>query len=287
MFPRPCSRVRDRRLRPAQDQPALLSYAGKRVVVAGGGGTGMGASVARIVGELGGEAHVLDLREPSVPTASFAQGDLGDPTSIGEAVAQIGRPVHALFNCQGISGTAPGTTSVDVMRVNFLGVRELTERVLPLMPSGGAVASVSSAGGLGWLQALDEVRELLITDGFDEGLAWVERAADGGSLAEVFPRSYAFSKEAVIVYTMERCVTAIEAGVRMNCTSPGATGTAMSPDFPAERVAVMERPSGRKATPDEQALPLVFLNSDAATYVNGANVVVDGGNYAARTLGLL
>jgi len=264
----------------------LLSYKGKRVVVAGGGGTGMGASVARLVRELEGEVHVLDLREPTAPTASFSATDLGDPASIAQAVARIGAPVHALFNCQGVSGTAPGTTSVDVMRVNFLGVRHLTERVLPLIPAGGAVASISSAGGLAWPQRLPEVLDLLDTDGFDAGLAWVEERSRG-FLREVFPTSYAFSKEAVIVYTMLRCITSISQGVRMNCTSPGATGTGMSSDFPADRVAVMEQPSGRKATPDEQALPLVYLASDAAGYVNGANIVVDGGNFAARTLGRL
>jgi NAD(P)-dependent dehydrogenase (short-subunit alcohol dehydrogenase family) len=264
----------------------LLSYAGRRVVVAGGGGTGMGSSVARILGELGGEVHVLDLREPSAPAASFSPTDLGDPASIAEAVDRVGGPVHALFNCQGISGTAPGMQSIDVLRVNFLGVRELTELVLPLIPSGGAVASISSSGGLGWPQRLPQVLELLETGSFDEGLAWVEQQT-AGFLAEVFPTSYAFSKEAVIVYTMQRCVTSIAAGVRMNCSSPGATATTMSPDFPADRVALMEQPSGRKASPDDQALPLVFLGSDEAGYVNGANIVVDGGNFAARTLGLL
>lgn len=262
---------------------AFLSYEGKRVVVAGGGGTGMGASVARLVGELGGEVHVLDLRDPTVPTTSFSSTDLGDAASIAHAVGRIGAPVHALFNCQGISGTAPGTTSLDVLRVNFLGVRHLTELLLPAIPWGGAVASISSAGGLAWPKRLPEVLELLATDGFDDGLAWVE-AQTSGFLGEVFPTSYAFSKEAVIVYTMQRCVTSIANGVRINCTSPGATGTAMSPDFPADRVAVMEQPSGRKATPDEQALPLVYLASDAAGYVNGANIVVDGGNFAARAL---
>jgi NAD(P)-dependent dehydrogenase (short-subunit alcohol dehydrogenase family) len=261
-------------------------YSGRRVIVAGGGGTGMGAAVARVVGGLGGDVHVLDLREPAAPVASYALTDLGDPGSIAEAVARIGGPVHALFNCQGISGRAPGTSSADVMRINFLGVRHLTELVLPLMPRGGAVASISSAGGLGWPKRLDLLVELLDTDDFDHGLRWVEEQCRG-FLGEVFPTSYAFAKEAVIVYTMRRCISSIAAGVRMNCSSPGATSTTMLPDFPAERIAVTELPSGRKASPDEQAWPLVFLCSDAAGYVNGANIVVDGGNAAARLFGLV
>jgi NAD(P)-dependent dehydrogenase (short-subunit alcohol dehydrogenase family) len=266
--------------------PIQLTYSGKRVIVAGGGGTGMGAAVARTVAELGGEVHVLDLREPSAAVDSYTPTDLGDAVSIADAVERIGGPVHALFNCQGISGRAPGTTSMDVMRVNFLGVRHLTELVLPFVPPGGAVASISSAGGLGWPKRLETVLELIEKDGFEEGLRWVDEQS-GGFLGEVFPTSYAFAKEAVIVYTMRRCVSSIAAGVRMNVTSPGATGTTMLPDFPAERVAVTELPSGRKASPDEQAWPLVFLCSDAAGYINGANLVVDGGNAAARTFGLI
>ncbi|MGB8880258.1 MAG: coniferyl-alcohol dehydrogenase [Solirubrobacteraceae bacterium] len=265
---------------------AGLSYEGKRVVVAGGGGTGMGAAAVRLLGELGAEVVVLDLREPQLAGVEFHRTDLGDPEAIDAAVALVGGPVDALLNCQGISGAAPGTAASDVMRVNFLGVRHLTEAILPTMPPGAAVASISSAGGLGWSRRLEEIQELLETAEFDDGLRWCEDHADG-LLAPVFPKAYSFSKQALIVWTMRRAVTAIDVGVRVNCSSPGSTETAMASDFPEEGVQYMNRPIGRGSNPEEQGWPVVFLASGAASYINGANLIVDGGNAAARTLGLL
>src|SRR5260370_9813156 len=55
--------------------------------------------------------------------------------------------VDALFNCAGLPQTFP---PLDVMKVNYIGTRYLTERVLPLMPGGSAICSISSNGGLGW-----------------------------------------------------------------------------------------------------------------------------------------
>jgi NAD(P)-dependent dehydrogenase (short-subunit alcohol dehydrogenase family) len=172
------------------------------------------------------------------------------------------------------------------VRVNFLGVRHLTEALMPRIPAGGAVVSISSAGGLGWERKLDPIDELLATPGFDAGLRWADGQADG-LLARAMPKAYAFSKQALIVWTMRRAVTAIADGVRVNCTSPGSTGTAMAADFPDEGIAYMNQPSGRGSTPDEQGWPVLFLASDAASYVNGVNLVVDGGNAAGRTFDLL
>lgn len=263
-----------------------LTYDGTRVIVAGAGGSGMGASVARLVSGMGAEVLVLDVRKPEVDGVAFERTDLSDNEAIDAAVDRWGGPVNALFNCQGVSGAAPGTTSDAVMRVNFLGIRHLTERVLPLMPAGAAVASIASAGGLGWPRRLDTIRELLTTADFSDGVRWVEGQADD-LLKDAFPNAYAFSKQALIVWTMQRAVTAIEDGIRINCSSPGSTRTAMATDFPDAGVEYMNRPSGRESTPDEQAWPLAFLNSPQASYVNGVNLVIDGGNAAARTMGML
>jgi NAD(P)-dependent dehydrogenase (short-subunit alcohol dehydrogenase family) len=262
-------------------------YADKHVVVAGGGGSGMGAAVARLVRRSGADVTVLDLREPELSDGvGFRKVDLGDPEAIDAAVAGLGDRVDALFNCQGIAGSSEGTTSSDVMRVNFLGVRHLTERVLSRIPSGGAVVSIASVGGLGWERRRDAIEELLDADDFSSGLEWVH-AHSGDLLAQAFPRTYSFSKQALIVWTMRRAVTAIERGVRINCSSPGSTQTAMAVEFPEDGVRYISRPIGRESTPEEQAWPIAFLNSDAASYINGTNLVVDGGNSAARALGLL
>jgi len=260
-------------------------YQGRHVVVAGGGGTGMGAAVVRAVRGSGADVTVLDLREPADGTR-FVKADLGDPAAIDGAVEELGDRVDALFNCQGIAGSSAGTTSSDVMRVNFLGVRHLSDRLLPRIPSGGAVVSIASVGGLGWERRRDAIDELLDAGDFGAGLEWVEAQRDG-ILEQAFPRTYSFSKQALIVWTMRRAVTAIERGVRVNCSSPGSTRTAMAADFPEDGVRYISRPIGRDSTPEEQAWPIVFLNSDAASYINGTNLIVDGGNAAARTLGML
>lgn len=262
------------------------AYEGKAVVVAGGGGSGMGAGVARLLQDLGADVTVLDLREPSVDGLAFLRTDLGDMTAIEAAVSRLGATVHGLFNCQGVSGASPGMSGVDVMRVNFLGVRHLSDALLPRMPAGGAVVSISSAGGLGWARKLEQIGGLLDTAGFDAALGWCE-AHEDDLLAPAFPRAYAFSKQALIAWTMRRSATAITAGVRINCSSPGSTQTAMATDFPEAGVQYMNRPIGRESAPSEQAWPIVFLGSAAASYVNGANLVVDGGNAAARALGML
>ena len=260
-----------------------LGYDGKRVVVAGGGGDGMGAAAASLLVELGAEVIVLDLREPTVEGVTFHRTDLGDATEIEHAVERVGAPVGALFNCQGVSGTAPGMSSRTVMAVNLLGLRHLTELVLPLIPDGGAVVSISSAGGLGWERRAAEILSLLAARGMDEGLAWCD-AHDEALLPQPFPNAYAFSKQTLILWTLQLATTSITNGVRVNVTSPGSTSTVMARDFPDEGVDMMNHPSGRSSTPVEQAWPLVYLNSPLASYVNGVNVPVDGGNFAARTV---
>ncbi len=251
----------------------VLGYRGKRVIVSGCF-SGMGEATARMLVDLGAEVHGFDFRESSVPMASFTQIDLRDPSTIEAATTKVGGRIDALFNCAGLPGGG-GFPAIDVMKVNFLGTRHLTDTVVPMMEPGGAIVSIASTGGLGWSRRIPVHMQLLATQGFDAGLAWCEANLD--QVAE----GYAFSKEAVIVWTQFMGAQLIKKGIRINCSLPSPTQTPMMATFHAtsgkEIVDAAAEPLGRYTTPEEQAGPLVLINSRLAGVVNGIVMPVDGG----------
>jgi NAD(P)-dependent dehydrogenase (short-subunit alcohol dehydrogenase family) len=257
----------------------FLGYKNKRVIVSGCY-SGMGEATARQLLELGAQVHGLDYKATTLKLASFTQVDLRDPAAIDTAIAGIGGKIDALFNCAGLPQTAP---PLDVMKVNYAGTRRVTEQVLPLMSEGAAIVSISSNGGLGWSRRIPVLMELLKIDNYADSITWCESNAD------TVKEGYAFSKEAIILWTMLTSAQLIKRGIRINCTMPGPTQTPMMSHFEsATKASVLDafiQPINRRSTPAEQATPLVFLNSAAASYINGVALPVDGGFMGAMATG--
>lgn len=251
----------------------ILGYKGKRVIVSGCF-SGMGEATAKLLLDLGAEVHGLDFRDSSLPLASFNNVDLRDPASIEAGVAAIGGKIDALFNCAGLPGGG-AFPPLDTMKVNFIGTRHLTDCVVPLMGEGGAIVSIASTGGLGWSRRVPVHIELLQTKGFQAALDWAEAHMD--QVAE----GYAFSKEAVIVWTQFMGAHLIKKGIRINCSLPSPTQTPMMATFQATSgkavIDAAAEPLGRYTTAAEQAGPLVLICSAAAGVVNGVVLPVDGG----------
>lgn len=259
----------------------VWSYAGKRVIVSGCF-SGIGYAVAAQLVALGADVHGLDWKMCDLALSSFTPTDLRQPAAIDAAVAGIGGAVDALFNCAGVP---PGAPPSDVMKVNFIGARHLTERVLPLMPAGSAVANVASTGGAAWPEHVPALLELVMTPSYEIAVAWCEDHAD------LVAEGYRLSKEAMIVWTMSAAAPLIRCGVRINATSPGAVQTPMLDEIekttPAAAIDAIAQPAGRRSTADEQASVLLMLNSAAAAYVNGVILPVDGGFLAQTSLSRL
>jgi len=251
----------------------ILGYKGARVIVSGCF-SGMGEATAKLLLELGAEVHGFDFKECALPLASFNKIDLRDPATIEAGVAAVGGRVDALFNCAGLPGGG-AFSALDTFKVNFVGTRHLTECVTPLMGPGAAIVSIASTGGLGWSRRIPVHMELLQTRGFQGAIDWAEAHMD--QVAE----GYAFSKEAVIVWTQFSGAHLIKQGIRINCTLPSPTETPMMAAFHAasgkDVVDAAAEPLGRYTTPAEQAGPLVLICSDVANVVNGVVLPVDGG----------
>jgi NAD(P)-dependent dehydrogenase (short-subunit alcohol dehydrogenase family) len=256
----------------------LLSYSGRRVVVTGCA-SGIGAALVGQLTELGADVVGLDVRPPEFAVNDFHRVDLSDPSSIDEAVVAVGGRVDGLFNVAGVSSGIGDPLLV--VEIDFLGTRHLTEALLPSMPPGSAIVSVSSLAAAGYAENMGEVAGLLRTADFAEGVQWCrdhpDALADGG---------YRLAKEAIILYGMANAVTLGARGIRINCTGPGVTETPILDQlrtrYGQDYLDGFPKPLGRVSNPAEQAAVLVFLNSAAAGFVTGQVLWVDGGNLAAR-----
>lgn len=252
------------------------SYEGKRVVITGCF-SGMGEQAARELIDLGAQVHGLDVKEPQYEgLASFIPCDLGVRGDIDAAVEEIGGPVHAVFGCAGLPTTAD---EVACVMVNFVGHRHLIEALVPHIPRGGAIGLISSMAGMAWTMNQQTLMPFVSNETFEAGEQWLKDNPDEAA------KGYQISKEALCAYTAWRSISLVqEHGIRLNAVLPGPTDTPMMSHFVEsmgqEFFDNFPKPIGRNSRPEEQAYPLIFLNSDAASYVVGVNLPADGGMMA-------
>ncbi len=216
---------------------------------------------------------VVDRHPVNLTLDAFHQVDLADPASIDALAVRLPARIDALANVAGV----PGTASVDaVARVNYLGLRHLSEALLPRIAPGGGVINVASILGADWPQRLGLHRELADTAGFDSGVQWLE--------VHPVPQAtcYQYFKEALIVWTAKRSKDWFaQHSVRVNSVAPEPVFTPILGDFVTmlgpERVEADAAKMKRPAYADEVAEAIVFLASDSARWINGVNLPVDGG----------
>ena len=244
-----------------------------RAALVTGGGKGIGRASALAFAGRGAAVTVVDLdEEAGAVTAKAIQADGGqalyigaDVTQAAEVEATVARAVEQwgrldfAHNNAGITGAWGYTADYEeadwdrVIAINLKSVFLSMKYELPhLVKQGGAIVNTSSGAGLVGFAGLP---------------------------------AYVASKHGVIGLTKAAALEYAKSGVRINAVCPGSTRTPMLEGFiggDAKMEKLMSAASalGRLATPEEIAAAVVWLCSDAASFVLGAALPVDGGAVA-------
>jgi glucose 1-dehydrogenase len=250
------------------DADGWLGLAG-RVVAVSGAGSGIGAAIAEGLASVGAQVALLDRDAAAAGRVARGIGELGgralavacdiaDEAAVDAAAARVRAelgPCEALVNNAGLlrAGSLESVSIADwnaVLAVNLTGYL-LCARAFghDMLERGrGSIVHVASVSGLH------------------------PQTASG---------AYSPSKAAVLLLSKQLAAEWGPRGVRSNAVCPGMVRTTLSarfyeePGFEAKRAAVTA--SRRVGEPVDIANPVIFLASDRSAYLNGAELVVDGG----------
>ncbi|MDA8553056.1 MAG: coniferyl-alcohol dehydrogenase [Alphaproteobacteria bacterium] len=244
---------------------------GKKIVVTGSS-SGIGLETARVLTEQGAVVLGVDMNKNFDHVEEFYRADLSDGRTIDALVDVLPSGIDGLVNNAGLPPTRPAR---QLLAVNLVGLRQLTYGLIPKLNTGASIVNLASLAGFGWPESVDAIKACADV-GFDDLDAFIDRwniTSEGG-------RSYFFSKEALIAWTMQNRWTWRDRGIRMNCVSPGPVDTPILGDFletlgarAEEDARVMDRPG----TAPDIAPVIAFLLSDMTTWIRGTNIPTDGG----------
>lgn len=266
-----------------------FGYQGKVCVVTGAA-SGMGRAAAEMLVDLGAQVYALDWAEVKVEgVAKYIHTDLSQKDSIVAAFEQIPAHIDSFFGIAGVSGAK--NDFVTTAKIDFISNKFICEDILPeRMTKGGSIAFITSTGGNNW-EAEDNKRIYLPIvqaeswDGAVEALGKTILPHLPGTLA------YPFSKLCLNYYTMQLQAVYAPKGIRVNAVLPGSTSTGLTDEFSAmaggeEELLSHTGYAKRFATSEEMAAPVVFLNSDMASYISGELIRGDYGSYGEQLAGL-
>ena len=252
-----------------------MQLSGKRTLVIGGGGSGIGGAISRAFGRAGADVVVGDF----------------DPQRAHEASAEVGDRAHAV--------AADVRSPDDLARLIDEAVTWLDGLDVVVTVVGGQVAFVPAV-------PLHEMTDEDWDTIYEVNLRYVARVlrlvlpvlldqGTGGSIISVgsvtglmaAPRQGAYGVMKAGLVSLARTVAAeySPARIRMNVVAGGAIATPVSGNVSASSEWIDDVPLGRYGTPAEIAGAAVYLASDDAAYITGQQIVMDGGVSARGPFG--
>jgi NAD(P)-dependent dehydrogenase (short-subunit alcohol dehydrogenase family) len=264
-----------------------FGYSGKKCIVTGAA-SGMGKATCEMLLEMGAEVYALDILDIDLPVKQSLLVNIGNKASIDNAFKELPDKFDKFFGIAGVSGVK--TDFQTTVTINFIGNKYITEQYLSSRVSpGGAIAFMGSLGGTGWKETIKDYKDIVEAATWHEAVSQLEivakRVSQKGYGKTEGLQGYFMSKRMLTYYVGKIVHHFIVKDIRVNIICPGSTQTKLTSEWASLlSPQQMQKKDGfqtRYAQPSEMAGPIVFANSDLASYMSGAEIYVDYGQKAA------
>jgi NAD(P)-dependent dehydrogenase (short-subunit alcohol dehydrogenase family) len=256
----------------ALDLNELYNLSDKAVVVTGAA-QGMGEAFARNFAAVGARVMLADVNGVQVAGVADAINAAGGTAfAMATDMAKEGNVIALVKAARAHFG------SIDIL-VNNAGVQD--RRMLEDTDTA-YWDHVHNVNLRGVMLSIREVAAVMRLDGTHGAIVNI---ASNSAFHPMAPSlmAYAATKAGVVSLTKSAAMELAKDRIRVNAVCPGNTatpgqGTASGPHFPPEVIEKFMPPLGRAGTPDDIAAAVLFLASDAASYITGQTLVADGGH---------
>ena len=258
-----------------------------KICVVTGASSGMGEATVKMLVDLGAKVYAIDINECKVDwITKFIKCDLSKKEDIDKAFLEIPEHIDSFFGIAGLSGAK--TDYRTTFDCNYTANMYITLNYLKnRMSNGGSIVYCTSTAGLEWKKFKKEQNKVVNCKTWEEVQNATKKLSDNAP--STF--AYMYSKRCLSHFA---CIQAVEfgkMGIRVNNVLPGSTNTGMKQEFQdmvgsEENLIAEAGLAGRLATSEEMAMPMVFLNSDMATFVSGLDMVVDYSDSCLKELKL-
>jgi len=238
-----------------------------RVAIVTGASSGLGVALAQALAQAGADVAIGARRvERLAETATLIQ-------AVGRRTLVVQTDVTSPGQCQRlVSATVAELGRVDIL-VNNAGIGTAVPATRETPEQFRAVLDINLNGSYWMAQACGRVMA--------PGSSIINIGSVLGSTTAGLPQAaYAASKAAIMGLTRDLAQQwTSRKGIRVNCIAPGFFVSEMTDQYPADYLEQMMHrvPMGRPGDPMELAAAVVFLASDAGSYLTGAHLPVDGG----------
>ena len=257
-----------------------------KICVVTGASSGMGEATTKMLVDLGAKVYALDMNECKVEgITEFIKCNLAKKEEIDKAFEKIPENIDSFFGVAGLSGAK--TDYRTTFDCNYTANMYITLNYLKKrMKKGSSIVYCTSTAGLEWKKFKREQNKVVHSNTWEE----VQNATK--KLAESAPATFAYmySKRCLSQFACEQAVEFAKLGIRINNVLPASTDTGMKQEFQdmvGSEEGLIEQAglAGRLATSEEMANPMIFLNSDMASFISGLDMVVDYTDTCLKVLG--